>query len=73
VVQTQTWDILPRGCSGGRRAVLGRRGAAAFSMEEAGDQRPHVDLAELPEALRKAGRPGPKPKREPPERGTMPS
>ncbi|HLH71479.1 MAG TPA: hypothetical protein VKY90_21265 [Candidatus Dormibacteraeota bacterium] len=26
------------------------------------DRRTHVDLAELPEALRKAGRPGPKPR-----------
>jgi hypothetical protein len=28
------------------------------------DRRTHVDLAELPEAMRRAGRPGPKPKRE---------
>ncbi len=27
-----------------------------------GDRRTHVDVAELPEALRKAGRPGPKPR-----------
>lgn len=27
-----------------------------------GDQRTCIDLAELPEALRKAGRPGPKPR-----------
>jgi hypothetical protein len=29
-----------------------------------GDKRTHVDLAELPEAMRRAGRPGPKPRRE---------
>ena len=29
-----------------------------------GDKRTQVDLAELPEAMRKAGRPGPKPRRE---------
>ncbi len=27
-----------------------------------GDRRTHIDLAELPEAMRRAGRPGPKPK-----------
>jgi hypothetical protein len=27
------------------------------------DRRTHVDLAELPEAMRRAGRPGPKPRR----------
>lgn len=26
-----------------------------------GDRRTHIDLAELPEAMRRAGRPGPKP------------
>jgi hypothetical protein len=29
-----------------------------------GDRRTQIDLAELPEAMRRAGRPGPKPKRE---------
>jgi hypothetical protein len=29
-----------------------------------GDKRTQVDLAELPEAMRRAGRPGPKPRRE---------
>jgi len=29
-----------------------------------GDKRTHVDLAELPEAMRRAGRPGPKPRRD---------
>ena len=28
-----------------------------------GDRRTHIDLAELPEAMRRAGRPGPKPRR----------
>ena len=27
-----------------------------------GDRRTHIDLAELPEAMRRAGRPGPKPR-----------
>ena len=27
-----------------------------------GDRRTHIDLAEIPEAMRRAGRPGPKPR-----------
>ncbi len=30
-----------------------------------GDRRTHIDLAELPEAMRRAGRPGPKPRARP--------
>ena len=45
-------------------AVRKRGGRWLTPYKKRGDPRTLIDLAELPEAMRRAGRPGPKPKRE---------
>ena len=37
-------------------------GGLLTPYKKRGDRRTHLDLAELPEAMRRAGRPGPKPR-----------